>query len=216
MRRNQKVSRILAFLLLPVVLTGCVDSRAVTVRRTKLFAHKHNVKTEMHPKTPGEFHCAANQNTFWDFKFIPTLAVEKTKMIKEDNWYSITVKVKHVTVETSLPFDMWLPENASDSVIAHEDGHVRICKRFYRDAAHQARKCGLHILGREFVGEAKDEDTALKLAINAANSEMLQYYRAKIVEPADRASAAYDKLMADKSTKLSVDDAIEKAIADAR
>lgn len=203
-------------MLLPVVLAGCVDSRAVTVRRTKLFAHKHDVTHETKPKTQGEFHCAANPNTFWDFKFIPTLAVERTKMIKENNWYSVKVKVKHVTVETALPFDMWLPENASDSVIAHEDGHVRICRHFYRDAAHQARKCGLHILGREFVGEAKDEETAMKLAISAANSEMLQTYREKIVEPADRASAAYDKIMTDKSNKLSVSDAIEKAIGDAQ
>lgn len=214
------MSRIIVFglttiFLLPVFLTGCVDSRAVTVRRTKLFAHKHDIKTETRPKKLGEFHCTANENTFWDYKFVPTIAVEKTKMIKQDDWFAVTVKVKHVTVETALPFDMWLPENASDGVVAHEDGHVRICKYYYRDAARQARKCGLHVLGRDFVGEAKDEDMAIKLAINAASKEMTECYRGTIVEPAARASAAYDKMMADKSTKLSVDRAIEKAIADA-
>lgn len=210
-----RLTTLFIMVLLSQTATGCVDSRAVTVRRAKLLAHKHDIKTETHPKKPGEFHCTANENTSWDYKFVPTIAVEKTKMIKQDDWFAVTVKVKHVTVETALPFDMWLPDHASDDLVTHEDGHVRICKYYYRDAARQARKCGLHVLGRDFVGEAKDEDTAIKLAINAASKEMTECYRGTIVEPAARASAAYDKLMADKSTKLSVDRAIEKAIADA-
>lgn len=213
---NRKVVPFFVCLLLPVFIAGCVDSRAVTVRRTKLFAHKHDLKTETRPKTPGEFHCSANENTFWDFKFVPTLAVEKTKMIKEEHWYSVTAKVKQITVEVSVPFDMWLPENASASVIAHEDGHIRICRHFFRDAAHQARKCALHVLGREFTGEAKDEEAAMKLAMDAAGKEMRHCYREKIVDPAARASAIYDKLMSDDSKKMTVDAAIEKAIADAQ
>lgn len=212
---SPNIYRIFAYLLLPVLLTGCVDSHAVTVRRAKLYAHKHDIKTETRPKIPGEFHCALNENTFWDFKFVPRIAVEKTKMIKEEHWYTVTAKVKSVTVEVALPFDMWLPENAPESVVAHEDGHIRICRHFYRDAAHQARKCALHVLGREFVGEAKDEETAIKLAVDAASKEVLKCYREKIVEPTVRASTAYDAMMADKSNKLTVSAAIEKAIDDA-
>jgi hypothetical protein len=157
-----------------------------------------------------------NPNTCWQFRFTPIVAVTKTKGIKDANWYSSTVKVKHVTVEVSLPFDMWLPEDPADQVVEHEDGHVRICKHYYRDAAHLARKCALHVLGREFTGEAKDEKTAEKLAINAAGGELYACYQEKIVNPATRASEAYDKLTAKGADQLSVSDAIEKAISEAQ
>lgn len=212
---SPNIYRLFACLFFPVLLAGCVDSHAVIVRRAKLYPHKHDIKTETRPKVAGEFHCALNKNTFWDFKLVPIIAVEKTKMIKEEHWYTVTAKVKSVTVEVSLPFDMWLPEKASESVVAHEDGHIRICKYFYRNAAHHVRKCALHVLGREFVGEAKDEQAAIKLAVEAANQDILKCYREKIVEPAARASTAYDALMSDKSNKLTVSEAIEKAIGDA-
>ncbi len=161
-------------------------------------------------------HCATNPRTVWEFRINPIIAVTKTKAIKEANWYSSTVKVKHVTVEVSLPFDMWLPKDASDQLVAHEDGHVRICRHFYREAAHQARKCGLHLVGREFTGEAKDEATAEKLAIHSAASELETCYQEKIAQSANRASDAYDKLTAHGADELSVPDAIDKAIADAQ
>ncbi len=155
-----------------------------------------------------------NTNTCWDFTFEPHVAAVRTKTIKEANWYTVMVKVKHVAVNLALPFDMWLPEKASDDVVEHEDGHVRICKHFYREAAHQARKCALHVLDRQFSGEAKDEETAIKLATDAAAAEVAACYKEKVVAPANRASEAYDRLMADKANQISVSDAIEKAIGE--
>lgn len=210
------VGCLLIWMVLPTVLSGCVDSKAVTVHREKLFAQKFDSKLEGHRKKDRHHHCLVNANTCWDFTFDPHVAVVRTKTIKEAKWYTVTVKVKHVAVYLALPFDMWLPENASEEVVAHEDAHVRICKRFYRDAAHQARKCALHILDRQFCGEAKDEETAIKLATAAAAAEVEKCYDEKIVEPAVRASEAFDRLTADKKNQLAVPEAIEKAIAEAQ
>ena len=200
--------------VLPTLLTACVDSHAVTVRKERLLAQKHTLDGKNNPKSAGGNHCSMNPKTCWEFRFVPTVAVTKTKGIKDTDWYSSTVKVQHVTVEVSLPFDMWLPDNPSDQVVEHEDGHVRICRHFYRDAAHQARKCGLHLIGREYTGEAKDEQTAEKLAIDAACAELTSCYQEKIAEPANRASADYDKLTAPGANQLSVSDAIDKAIGE--
>lgn len=202
-------------LLLPVLLTACVDSTAVTVRKEKMYPQKYTIGEGGTPKS-GAHHCSTNANTSWDFKFTPVIAVTKVKAIKEAHWYSTTVKVKYVTVQMSLPFEIWAPKNPSDEFVAHQDGHVRICRLFYRDAAHQARKCALHVIGREFTGEAKDEATAEKLAIHAVATEITDCYREKIVLPAVRASELFDKLTAKGPDQMPVPDAIDKAIAEAQ
>jgi hypothetical protein len=218
--------------VLTTVLTGCVDSQSVTVRKEKMYPQKHTLddasltkagagaeakaEAEAVAKAENAHRCARNPHTCWEFRINPTIAVTKTKAIKEAHWHSTTVKVKHVTVELSLPFDMWLPKNASDDLVAHEDGHVFICRRFYREAAHQARKCALHLIGREFIGEAKDEATAEKIAINAVANELSSCYSEKIVQRADRASDTFDKLTAHGPDQLPVPDAIEKAIEEAQ
>ncbi|MCC7529633.1 MAG: hypothetical protein IT342_14000 [Candidatus Melainabacteria bacterium] len=217
---------------MPILLTACVDTSAITIRKEKLFAQKHILGAKNNPlpeekgspqqdgkNSPipdGRHHCALDSNTCWQFRFTPIVAVTRTKGIKDANWYSSTVKVKHVTIEVALPFDMWLPENPPDQVVEHEDGHVRICKHYYRDAAHLARKCALHILGREFTGEAKDEKTAEKVAIDAAGGELYACYQEKVVNPATRASEAYDKLTARGANQMPAPEAVEKAISEAQ
>jgi hypothetical protein len=149
-------------LVLPTLLTACVDTSQVTVRKEKMYPQKHTLDATNAPKS-------------------------------EDG-----------------------QKDPSEQVVEHEDGHVRICRLFYRDAVHQARKCALHVLGREYTGEAKDEQTAEKLAIEAASKEMSACYAEKIVQPAIRASEAYDKLTAQGANQLPVPEAIDKAIADAQ
>lgn len=207
---------LVASLLAPILLAACVDSSAVTIRKEKMYPQKHTIGDDEAPKQGGGHHCETNTNTSWDFHFTPVIAVTKVKAIKEAHWYSTTVKVKCVTAQMSLPFNIWAPKDPSDEFVAHQDGHVRICRLFYRDAAHQARKCALHVIGREYTGEAKDEATAEKLAIHAVAEEITRCYRERIVEPATRASEAYDKLTAKGPNQMSVPDAIEKAIAEAQ
>lgn len=211
-------------LVLPFLLAACVDTSAITVREQKLYPQKHTLDANSSAKPDGKsspkpdsgHHCAMHPNTCWQFRFTPIVAVTKTKGIKDANWYSSTVKVKQVTIEVALPFDMWLPPNPSDQVVEHLDGHERICKHYYRHAAHLARKCALHVLGREFTGEAKDEKAAEKLAVDAAGAELHACYQEKIVNPATRASEAYDKLTAPGANQLPVSEAIDKAISEAQ
>lgn len=56
------------------------------------------------------------------------------------------VRVQKVKIDRSLPIDLWLPESASQRVVAREEGHVSICRHFYALAGQHARDCASRLI----------------------------------------------------------------------
>lgn len=153
--------------------------------------------------------------TNWDFMINVNASVTKEKVERSSTGYSVTVKAKSLNVEIGLPIDMWVLEDADEKIVAHEDGHVRICRYYYRDSARQARKCAIHVMNRDFVGQGSDEQSAIKQAVNKITSEIVVCYRDKISNPAKRASEIYDKLTECGAKPTAVRNAINQAIDEA-
>ncbi len=146
---------------------------------------------------------------------MPEVTVERLKLSPCAQGFAATVLVKQISVEVKLPIDVWLPEGASDRVIAHEDGHINICKHFYKDAQIAASECANSQLGRSYEGKGKDENEATERAIETVSSELVACYHRKVIEPANRASASYDRLTNHGQNSTPIAEAISKAIQEA-
>jgi len=203
--RRQLLSQVTALLALAGLISGCVDSEAVTVRKSKLFVEKHEFPTK--PDAPQQ-----EGNSHWEFKFQPDIVAAKVKGSRDASGYSGVFKVKKIEVHLALPFDMWVRKDASQKAIDHQDGYVRICRHIYRDAAHVARKAAIHQMGKEIEGRGNDEEDAKLNAVATASREMREFYKDKIIDPTDRAVAAYRRLTQNGSNDMPISDAIAKAV----
>lgn len=207
MRRKHILIQISTVMMLSGLLSGCVDSEAVTVRKTKLFVQKHDWTDEGRQRgtTPGE------ARSHWEFTFQPDIVVEKIKGSKDASGYCGLFKVKKIEIHIAVPFDMWLSDDASQKSIDHEDGYVKICRRSFRDASHVARKAGIHQIGKTVEGRGRDEQSARLNATDTVAAEMRAFYKEKIIVPTDKAVAQYRKLTQNGNNDMPVNDAIAKA-----
>lgn len=206
-RRKHLLVQILTVIAISVVICGCVDSEAITVRKTKLHVQKHELTEDARRGAAPE-----KTKSHWEFTFQPDIVVEKIKGKEDASGYSGIFKVKKIEVHIALPFDLWVSDDASQKAIDHEDGYVKICRRIYRDASHVARKSAIHQIGREIEARGRDEQSARLNAIDIAATEMHAFYKEKIVEPTNRAVAKYRTLTQVGSNDISVDEAISQAL----
>jgi hypothetical protein len=201
------------FLSVAVSLSACNSaSSVVTVRKSEPVIQKHAYDKNNRLPEEIEKHPSVEANTHWDFQCVPEVIVERKKLEPRSPGFAATVLVQNVSVDVKLPIDVWLPEGASERVAAHEEGHISICKHFYKYADTVANQCANEVLGHVFEGAGKDENEATQRAMEAASSALVACYHRKIIEPANRASAAYDRLTSHGQNSAPIDEAINKAI----
>lgn len=209
-----KVNRLCAATacLAAALLPACNSVAPVSVRKSEPVIQKRAYdKDNRLPKEVGK-HPSVEANTHWDYRITPEVTVERKKSVPNAQGFQATVLVKSISVELALPIEMWVPEGVSERVIAHEEGHIRICKHFYSDAENVARECADFTIGHAYEGVGKDENEAIQRAIELATSELCTCYQRKIIEPTNRASATYDRLTSHGQNSMPIGEAVEKAI----
>lgn len=204
-----------ALTLLALALCACAGPQRVIVEKAPEALARHVYDRGARPQSQVKLHPSVEANTHWEFQFVPEIQVLKTKLEQNKDDMVATVRVKNVKIELALPIDMWLPESASEKVIAHENGHIEICKHFYKNADLVAHKSASAICDREFSGRGEDESACVRSAIEAASSILSNDYQTKIVLPAHRASAIYDKLTMHGQNSMETARAIEQSIKEA-
>lgn len=138
-----------------------------------------------------------------DFQFE---VVDQTQLARE---FLTTVKVNKVNIQLDAPVVIWLPEDADEKLIAHENAHVEICKKFYGTAKKDALEAAKKVVDKKFQGSGKSQKKSIKKALSIANREVCDYYHLNMSEKIDRVSEIFDSL--DGSVDKPSDQLIEMA-----
>jgi hypothetical protein len=129
----------------------------------------------------------------------------------------LDVTVEQITVKLSLSITVWLPDNASKELEAHEEGHRWIAERYYADAERRARPMAQQWVGKKLTGEARDAKAAARSAIDKMSRKLCQDYLDAINAPCERAQAIFDKLTDHgRNVRPGSKEGMERALAEAR
>lgn len=133
-------------------------------------------------------------NTHWYFRTRPKFDFEIVEKNSEKGTSRVKLLIKAVDVELALPITIWLPEGANEEVIAHENGHVAICERLYKDANVFASEAARSVVGQTFEGHGDSLQAACQLALNKASLLLARRYSEKTVDVVNQVSQYYDQL----------------------
>lgn len=197
------------------LLAGCSTFGAIEIKKGRESIEKRVYDKDNRPDDQVAEHPSVEANTHWDFEFVPEIGIERTKLQKKDSKFTTEVCVKKVRIDLRLPIRVWLPESASPKVIAHENGHVAICRHFYEDAENQAYIASKAILETKFSGCGETESESMQKALEAASLKLVAPFRNAVILPANRASAIYDDLTNHGQADMPVETAVKRAISEA-
>ena len=112
----------------------------------------------------------------------------------KDGVTKLDVKIDRVSLRLSLAVTIWLPENATPRLKAHEEGHRQIAQHYYATADAVARGMAEKLIGRSASGEGKDAQAAGQAAVERVNQALCDRYLDALNVPCERAQAAFDRL----------------------
>jgi hypothetical protein len=129
----------------------------------------------------------------------------------------LDVTVEEIAVKLSLSVTIWLPDNASKELEAHEEGHRWIAEKFYADAEQVARPLAHKWVGKKLKGEGRDAKAAARSAIDALSSKVCQDYLDAINAPCEKAQVIFDRLTDHgRNVRPGPKEGMEQALAEAR
>lgn len=155
-------------------------------------------------------------NTHWKFQCVPKFRFDivdkKTIGKAPDDTFSVKLRITNVNVFLAAPVTIYLPKQAKQDVVSHEDGHFKICKKVYdTNAKPAAQSAARALIGREFDGTGKSIELASQEALHHAAQDMGREFRSKTIDYLDRVSAYYDQLTPQHPESKYVDACVEAA-----
>ncbi|HEY9786684.1 MAG TPA: hypothetical protein V6D17_14880 [Candidatus Obscuribacterales bacterium] len=182
----------------------------------KVTREEPKVETQFYDKgvrTPESAYALHNEcaNTNWDFHCYSDFDFDVVDDKPIPIGRRVALRIKQVRLRLELPITMYLPEQASLRVRAHEEGHVKICRTAYDSAYAIARDAAQKVVGREFKGDGKTFEQACRIALSNASQEIGRHYRAGTVDKVNTISAMYDRITSTRNDPSYVDTAIEQA-----
>jgi hypothetical protein len=117
--------------------------------------------------------------------------------------------IQSVTLSLGLKITVWLPDNATAKLKAHEEGHVQMAEKIYAERADKAAKAaGALIDGRRMTAEADncdDVDKAMEQTIQDANKKVYHGYLSRTADVSARAGDIYDEITR-HGTRMDIDE----------
>jgi len=124
--------------------------------------------------------------------------------------------IQSVNLTLGLKITVWLPDNATDKLKAHEEGHLLMAEKVYAERADKAaRAAGALIDGRRMTAEADncdDVDKAMEQTIGEANKKVYHAYLTKTADVSARAGEIYDDVTK-HGTRMDIDEKTASAQA---
>lgn len=133
-------------------------------------------------------------HTDWVFALKSDLGFHVESKDTSPHYSKVEVRITRVNLVLSLPIVIWTAADASPLVLAHEDGHVQICKRVYDDAERLARLSADGVIGKVYRGQGDTLEEACQQALSKAAEDLHEDYQRQTLELANRVSEAYDNL----------------------
>jgi hypothetical protein len=148
--------------------------------------------------------------TEWFFHCRPQIDVDA--VVNESASYPVvTATVRGAQLEVGLSVKQRLVQPAAPQLIAHEGGHLQICKRIYADAEAVAERACRDLIGKQFTAEGTSRQLAIEAAKEQASRELCRAYRSQTARRADAVSNMYDNITAHAQLSISPQQAIEEA-----
>jgi hypothetical protein len=120
------------------------------------------------------------------------------------------VTVTSVNVNLQLNVTIWVPANASQHVVEHEQGHREISEHFYRDADKLAKKIADKYLGRKFSISGADLRAELSKSLQKMGDEITEEYSREL-NP-NPTQLRYDAITDHSRNDVSAKDAVAQAL----
>jgi len=210
----ERISRIRAsavLLAVSMLSISCAPERPVTLAKEPLTVEtvyfdpkgdlaKVPLENDEGAVTVWRFGC----KTDFDFDI-----VEKTFLSKND--HMVTIRVKGCRISLTAPVTVYLPEKADKNLVAHENGHVEICRRIYNRADKQALIAASQSIGKQYQASGRTVEAACQQAIEDASASIYQVYHDKASMAVNRISEIYDEL--DRTERAPADKLVERAFA---
>lgn len=124
-----------------------------------------------------------------------------------------TLTVAHVKMDLQLNVTIWVPNNVTEHVIEHEEGHRQISEYYYQTADKLAERIATTYLGRQVEIAGKD--------LQAESNKFLQQFAAAVAADYGRelnpapAQLLYDSITDHSRNQVVVKNAVEHAIKNA-
>ena len=143
---------------------------AVIVRKT---FDRRNPPKEMPPLGP-----RADAVTHFRFGCATSASYETTSKRPDRGrgQCTATARINELTVRLELEITIWVPKDARQTLIDHEEGHRVIAERVYETAERAARAEGAKWVGRTVTGKAATCAAAADVAVRDANHRFCQAY----------------------------------------
>jgi len=120
------------------------------------------------------------------------------------------VTVSHIKITLQLRITIWVPNNATQHVIDHEQGHRLISEHYYESAGRVARQIAASYLGRQVSVSGSDLSAATSKALLKLSSEITAEYNGQLSP--DPAQQRYDDLTDHSRNDVSSTSAVAQAL----
>jgi hypothetical protein len=163
-----------------------------------------NPPVEMPPMTPGE-------EAVCDSNFLSNVSVAG-RSLQTDGAREL-VTITQVTVTLRLNITIWVPSDASQHVIEHEDGHRAISEYYYQGADKIAERIAASYIGKkELISGADLQDESNKWLAQTGSEITDEYNRELNPAPAQQ---RYDLITDYSRNEVVAKDAVAQVLKDA-
>ncbi len=150
-------------------------------------------------------------NTHWHYGIMPAISYDTKLRERVSDGEEVVIKITKINIKLNLEVTMWLPEKASEDVIAHERGHAAICLDAYKSAETYAKAAADAFIGKEIRARGSDYETTLKRALTDVKQEIVRNYNEETVVRANFTAGLYDKITVTDHAAAKVDQKVADA-----
>ena len=118
--------------------------------------------------------------------------------------------VSQIRVTLQLEITIWAPQDVSQHVMEHEQGHRQISEYYYQNADKLAADIASRYMGREVSVSGDDLDAEVHKALQEIGAEITAEYE-KGLDP-DPAQLLYDSITDHSRNDVAVQDAVDHAL----
>jgi hypothetical protein len=193
---------------LPAQQQQNVMSAPIIEKQPVVFAQRtfdpQNPPQDMPPMSPGEL-------AVCDSNFLSVANV--TGNSRQSDATDALVTVAQVKVTLQLKITIWVPNDATQHIVEHEQGHREISEFYYQNADKIAQQIAAKYLGRQFQVSGTDLNSAIDKALQQMGAEITQEYDKELnPEPAQE---RYETLTNHGSNDVDAKDAVSQVLNNA-
>lgn len=120
--------------------------------------------------------------------------------------------ITQVKVTLGLEVNIWVPVEATQHVIEHEDGHRQISEYYYQSADQVAERIAATYMGKKIVVTGSDLDAALDKSLKQAGAEITDEYDKEMNTEATQ--LRYDDITDHSRNEVNAADGVDQALKD--